>query len=114
MGKITLYHPISLHVIRGAAEFCGFQFGKLKQIWSEPENLRARYEATIQQLPSKINQNDMIYVQEALQNCFMDDIRVHWVHHTKSGVLACHLQVQLSKDRQPANMQVGVGEIGVE
>jgi len=97
MGKTTLYHPVSLHVIRGAAEFCGFQFGKLKQLWSDQEALTARYEATIQRIPPHVDQKYTMFIQEALQNCFMDDIRVHWVHLTKSGVLACQIQVDLKK-----------------
>lgn len=97
MGKKTLYHPVSLHVIRGAAEYCGFQFGKLKQMWSQPEELSARYEVTIQQIPPRFQDKSNSIIQEALQNCFMDDIRVHWVHNTKSGVLACFLQVQINK-----------------
>jgi hypothetical protein len=92
MGKTTLYHPVSLHVIRGAAEYCGFQFGKLKQLWGNPEKRTARYEATIQQVPALfVNQSTMV-IQNELQKCFMDDIRVHWVHHTRSGVLGCHIQ----------------------
>jgi len=98
MGKKTLYHPVSLHVIRGAAEYCGFQFGKLKQMWSDPEHLSARYEVTIQQIPQRFQDKSNSIIQEALQNCFMDDIRVHWVHNTKSGVLACFLQAQLNKN----------------
>jgi|SRR6267142_4839898 len=93
MGKTTLYHPVSLHVIRGAAEYGGFQFGKLKQMWSSRENATARYEATIQQTPAWLTNCSSLIIQNELQTCFMDDIRVHWVHNTKSGVLACHLQV---------------------
>jgi len=92
MGKTTLYHPVSLHVIRGAAEYCGFQFGKLKQLWSDPKKMTARYEATIQQVPALFADQSTMVIQNELQNCFMDDIRVHWVHHTRSGVLACHIQ----------------------
>lgn len=98
MGKVTLYHPVSLHVIRGAAEYCGFQFGKLKQMYADPENLAARYEATIQRVPPEFLDKSNSVIQEALQQCFMDDIRVHWVHNTKSGVLACYLQVKLNKE----------------
>jgi len=95
MGKTTLYHPVSLHVIRGAAEYCGFQFGKLKQLWSDPEKMTARYEATIQRVPAAwVNESPMI-IQNELQNCFMDDIRVHWVHYTKSGILACYISTSV-------------------
>jgi len=114
MGATTLYHPISLHVIRGAAEYCGFQFGKLKQLWNDPDLQIARYEATIQQVPATwVNESTMI-IQDVLQNCFMDDIRIHWVHHTKSGVLACHIVTKVNRDGKPVNLTVGVGEVGVE
>ena len=98
MGKTTLYHPISLHVIRGAAEYCGWQFGKLKQTWSDPETLSARYEATIQQVPPLFRDYSLAMLLRELEKCFMDDIRVHWLHYTKSGVLGCQLAVQLDKN----------------
>jgi len=95
MGAVTLYHPVSLHVIRGAAEYCGFQFGKLKQMWSDPQDRTARYEATIQRVPPAWANGSTMVIQDELQKCFMDDIKVHWVHYTKSGVLACQIEVDI-------------------
>jgi hypothetical protein len=95
MGKVTRFHPISLHVIRGAAEYGGFRFGLIHQLNSLPDLLCARYEAVIMQVPEGYQDLALDLLQSALQDCFMDDICVHWVHRTKSGQLRCNLQVQI-------------------
>jgi len=94
MGKKTLYHPVSLHVIRGAAEYCGFQFGTIKQKWNDPEKRTARYDVEIKKMPDDLMKTGtLLGIHHDLQNCFMDDIRVHWVHMTQSGQWACQLAV---------------------
>jgi len=94
MGKTTLYHPVSLHVIRGAAEYCGFQFGTIKQKWSDREKQTARYDVEIVKMPGDLMETGtLLGIHHDLQNCFMDDIRVHWVHMTQSGTWACQLAV---------------------
>jgi len=99
MGKKTLYHPVSLHVIRGAAEYGGFQFGTIKQKWNDPEKRTARYDVEIKKMPGDLmKKGTLLRIQYELQNCFMDDIRVHWVHMTQSGQWACQLAVRISAE----------------
>jgi len=93
MGKTTLYHPISLHVIRGAAEYCGFQFEKVHQLNSFPENHTALYNVTIVKFPKGWNKQPLDIMQSMLQDCFMDDIRVHWLRLNRKDQWMCHLQV---------------------
>jgi hypothetical protein len=95
MGKVTLFHPISLHVIRGAAEYGGFRFGRIHQLDSWRQLLAARYETVIERVPEGYQDLALDLLQSALQDCFMDDIRVHWLHRTKRGQLKCHLQVEI-------------------
>lgn len=97
MGKVTLYHPISLHVIRGAAEYCGFKFSHIKQLYSEPDRQRARYNAQIVGFPSGWTNQPLPMMQNDLRRCFMDDIEVHWLRQNKSDQWCVHIQVDLSK-----------------
>jgi len=98
MGKKTRIHPVSLHVIRGAAEYCGFKFEKVHQLHSFPENNSARYNVTIVGWPGKWNKQPLDIMQSMLQECFMDDIRVHWLRLSRSDQWMCHLQINASKE----------------
>lgn len=93
MGKTTLYHPVSLLVIRGAAEYCGFKFGKIKQVRAFPDIQRASYNAEIVNFPEGWDKKPFDAMQKALQNCFMDDIQANWLRRTRSGRIMCYLSV---------------------
>jgi hypothetical protein len=98
MGKTTLFHPVSLHVIRGAAEYCGFKFQKVHQLNSFPADGSARYNVTIVGFPAGWDKKPLDLMQSALQNCFMDDIRVHWLRRNRNDEWMAHLQVNLGRD----------------
>jgi hypothetical protein len=51
MGKTTLYHPVSLPVIRGAAAYRHFKLGKISQLKSNYELSSASYSVPIVELP---------------------------------------------------------------
>jgi len=87
MGKTTLYHPVSLHVIRGAAEYCGWKFGKIKQISNTLSDGTARYTAEIKAVPQRLTDGDLKLMYFDLRECFAKDIEVHWLRRTKSGSL---------------------------
>lgn len=93
MGKKTLFHPISLHVIRGAAEFCDWQFGKITQKWSDAEKWSARYDAVIEKMPFDPEKYYHSSIQQYMQDCFPDGVKIHWLHQLKNGKWACQLQV---------------------
>jgi hypothetical protein len=95
MGKTTLFHPISLHVIRGAAEYCGWKFKHIHQTDAEPDRGRARYVAEVEAMPKRVLGLSQSAWQDDLQNCFMDDIRVYWPRQTKAGKWLVDLQVDL-------------------
>lgn len=96
MGAATCYHPVSLHVIRGAAEYCGWKFGRIKQKWAFPEQRQARYDAELEILGCDPKTTPITEMSMRLQDCFMDDIRVHWLHQLPSGKWACQLQVDIT------------------
>jgi len=93
MGKKTLYHPVSLHVIRGAAEYCGFRFEKVHLLNSFPENQSARYNVKIVEFPAGWDRQPLDLMQNQLQACFMDGIRVHWLRKNKADQWMFHLQI---------------------
>jgi len=107
MGKITKFHPVSLHVIRGAAEYCGFRFEKVHQLHSFPEKNSARYNVTIVDFPKGWDQMSLDLMQSVLQDCFLDDIRVHWLRKNRLDQWMCHLQVDVI--REPAGGGGGGG-----
>ncbi len=99
MGKTTLYHPISLHVVRGAAEYCGFKFGKIKQIYGNQTQRKAIYSAEIERMPGDLfKMGTLLRVQHDLQECFMDDIRIEWVHVHQSGLWSCRITIALPEE----------------
>lgn len=98
MGKTTLWHPIPLHVIRGAVEYCGFKFEKVDQLNVFPERGSARYNVTIVEWPGTWNELPIDVMQTMLQDCFMDDIRVHWLRRNRLDQWMAHLQISLGRD----------------
>lgn len=94
MGKTTLYHPISLLVIRGAALYCGWAFGKIKRLEVDNNRCTATYSAEIVKMPGDLAKNGtLLRIHHDLQECFMDDIRIRWVHMTQGGKWTCKIDV---------------------
>jgi len=93
-----------LHVIRGAAEFCGWKFGRIEQIRSEKETGYAEYVAQIEIIPESLNKAGFKAMLDDLAACFMQDIRPSWIRMTKSGKWTVDLYVDLSKS--PAEYDV--------
>lgn len=97
MGATTLYHPVGLHVIRGAAQYAGFEFGKIKQLKADPEAGTALYNATIQVVPHELAFTPLWQIWARLSSSFMDDIMVSKIGYSKSGVLTCWLDVNIKQ-----------------
>ena len=98
MGATTLYHPISLHVIRGAAEYCGWRFGRIKQIGVDKALGKARYECQIQEMPRNAINWPVKTLKNQLQHCFMDDIVVERVTAHSNGSAYAVLNVSLHEE----------------
>ncbi len=95
MGKTTLIHPIPLSVIRGAAEYCGWKFSRLVQKVCEPDLGRARYVAEIAIMPERLTAQGYQAMHDDLQSCFMDDIRIAFLHKTRRDKYLVELQIDL-------------------
>lgn len=103
MGKATLYHPVSLHVIRGAAEYCGWKFGKIKQTSYDPDEQWARYAAVIQIIPERLKNATPVVRLNDLRDCFARDIEAHWLRQTKSGVWTVDIITRVISDNEATN-----------
>jgi len=89
MGKKTLYHPVSLHVLRGAAEYCGYQFGRMTQVKSDPTGLSATYKVSVDKLPARTKDRSLSFIWGDLQACFNAEIKViEMEENTNRGVFA--------------------------
>jgi len=97
MGKVLLYHPISLHVIRGAAEFCGWQFGKITQVAADRQAQFATYLCEVKLAPFPLEDQSPRVALKILQACFMDDIKARHLRATGRGRWLVFLDVDLKK-----------------
>lgn len=85
MGKTTLYHPVSLAVIRGAAEYAGFKLGKLRQVDVDESQGMAQYETVIRDLPADAGIIGPETLRAKLDSCFAADVGVLRVWYTRHG-----------------------------
>jgi len=95
MGATKGYHPVSLHVIRGAAEYLGYKFGKIKKIAEFPETQKAIYAVWIEKAPRGAGDWSPKFYQKQLQHCFADDITVTSVRLSTEAPAIAVLKVQL-------------------
>lgn len=109
MGATTLYHPISLYVLRGAADYCGWKLGKIKQLSSDFKHCAATYDLEIVQMPAKLYEYGPEIVKKQLQHCFMDDIQVKSVRLSKSGIWRAEIAVKVG-EREQQEMWQSFGE----
>jgi hypothetical protein len=96
MGKITLYHPISLTVIRGAALYCNWKIGRIKQTWSDQETTYAEYIMEIVGMPAGMDEHTNKVIAHQFQHCFLDDITVKRVWQTGNGSWQARVLVDLN------------------
>jgi len=76
MGKTTLYHPVSLHVIRGSLDYGGFAVGRIRQIWSSRETGQAGYVCELIKAPKGFMMGAPRNQLGHLNSLFSKDIRV--------------------------------------
>lgn len=101
MGKITLYHPVSLHVLRGALMYGGFTVGKFIQHNSNRDLQYATYEVEIKTWPDKIAQVSPELLKVHLNNCFASDVNFLQVWVTRSGKRMARLETHIEPYLQP-------------
>jgi len=95
MGKTSGYHPVSLHVIRGAAEYMGFKLGKIKKLAEFPETHKAVYAVWIDHAPRGAHDWSPEFYRRQLQHCFAGDITVNSMRLSTEGPAMAVLTVKL-------------------
>jgi len=108
MGKIAHYHPVSLHVVRGAAEYCGFKFGVLKWLKSTPTGSSATYRFTLEKTPPALSNAPIGLIRSRLVECFNADIRIGTLRQTTKGAITGELTTYLFADPVQAQIE-GIG-----
>lgn len=76
MGKTTLYHPVSLHVIRGALDYGGFAVGRIRQVWANRETGMAGYVCELVKAPKGFMAQSPRNQVDQLNGLFSNDITV--------------------------------------
>lgn len=113
MGATSLYHPVSLHVIRGAMEYCGWKAGKIEQKSSDFANTNAVYTVQIVSMPKALAIYGATIVAKQLQHCFAEDITVKMAYQSRFGQwyarIECNagmqqLELPTEEDLQPDGM----------
>lgn len=99
MGATTLYHPVSLYVLRGSAEMSGFWVGKITQTNVNRTKQTATYRMAIKELPRQLWGKDPETVCHALNQAYSDDINVIRVNYGPNGYYAL---LHVSLDPNPA------------
>lgn len=101
MGKATLYHPVSLTVIRAAAIACNWKFGKIKQEWANEDTFTACYLAEID-----LGKTGYILVERdalihQVQECFADDVLIRDIWTTRSGRILVKFETSIDPKELP-------------
>ncbi len=99
MGKTTLYHPISLNVLRGSAEQGGWRLGKFKQIFALTDAAEAMYRVDILKYPKDLEDLSLAKMKEFLESCFAGDVAVLGIWVTKSGFYYAEIRTYATKDQ---------------
>lgn len=95
MGKTSLYHPVSLTALRGAAQYGGWKISRLHQLRSDVETGTAEYRATIEEGPKDYRDWPARAIRRQLGHCFMEDCEVTQVVVSDPGLVTVYLKVQL-------------------
>jgi len=95
MGKTTRFHPVSLHVIRGGAAYCGYKLGRIRQTELSEGRTRAKYVTTIEGYPLDLDNPSLLVHRHTLNECFVSDIQVLRVWQTYGNKIYVEIVVHL-------------------
>lgn len=110
MGKTTLYHPVSLMTIRGAAAQNGFELGRITQTTPVGKDGSAQYRAVVKSWPKGWDKRGQAVQKAWFNNCFSLDIWCTWAGITAHGEFCVNITTQLTADDD----QTEAPEMGAE
>lgn len=94
MGKKSLYHPISLMTIRGAAAQNGFELGRITQTRFDQDKRSAHYRAVVESWPRGWDKKSQAIQKAWFNNCFSMDIWCDWAGLNSAGEHCVNLRTQ--------------------
>ncbi len=97
MPTTSLFHPISLYVIRGSLIHCGWTPGRISQLACNMTNGTARYRVAITKVPKQEKDASPSRMKTLLNNCFMEDIEVTEVWHKSDGTITAYIFCDLHR-----------------
>jgi len=100
MGKTVHFHPVSLTVIRAAAIYCGWRFGRINQVDVSESDRWAMYQCEITLIPEAAQPIGSKHFIDTLNACFSRDIKASSAWITKNGKTNCLLTTMLINDDQ--------------
>lgn len=101
MGKQTRFHPVSLNIIRGAAEYSGFKLGKLRQYDNSEVLGYARYTVQILECPQDCQKVELLTIKQKLSSAFSWDVSVRDVWVTRGQKIYADLFTNNKPENPP-------------
>lgn len=108
MGKQTRNHPVSLNVIRGAAEFGGFKLGKLRQLSYDEQFNVGYYKTDVLAIPDNCHRtpNEIL---GRLNDMYSQDVLFTLCSLTSGGsVLVRFMTGSFDRDNPPVSVEEAV------
>jgi len=100
MGATTLFHPVSLSTIRGAAINSGFRLGPIRQLAVDTHNNQAWYRSVILVSPTEFDELNQYQQVGYFNSCFAADIEVTWVGRNVNHELCVNFTTMAGGVRQ--------------
>lgn len=85
MGKITLYHPVGLMVIRGACQYGGIRLGRIVQYEADKAQETAHYVAEIVGTSAEMETWNLTRLRGYVNALFGADIHASLIWQTRGG-----------------------------
>jgi len=92
MGRQTRFHPVSLNILRGAAEYAGFKLGRIKQISPPGVSDHAKYIVPLLELPFDCQKQELLVIAARLNSAYAADVLVTNVWATYGGKIYAVLE----------------------
>ncbi len=97
MPASTLFHPVSIYVIRGSLIHCGFTPGRLSQLGCNQTLGTARYRIAITKVPKQERDASPARMKKLINDCFVDDIECTEVWHKSDGSITAYISVDVHR-----------------
>lgn len=98
MGHSSLYHPVSLQVLRGALKYNGFTVGKFSQVLHDQERGTASYDLPVIQWDRSLQGSTINEIHSAINASFAADVECQRVWVTPAGTYMARLKCTTTQE----------------